>query len=256
MQENQFGGAMKSQAEVWQIIKVHMKKEWKTAFLAAFIMGLLIHMPMMLRDIPNHDGLDSMHFDQNMITSGRWFLTVACGISSYFTLPWLIGLLAVVYLALTSAALVEFLEVKKTAAIILISGLLVSFPALASTFAYVFTMDGYMMALLLAVLAVTLTKKYRFGFAAGAVCLACSMGIYQAYLPFAVLLCIYGILMIAMEQGALKEKIAKSLRYLYMGIAGAAGYYIILQILLILDGIIQILFTLRHLQHLILFKKR
>ena len=27
MQENQFGGAMKSQAEVWQIIKVHMKKE-------------------------------------------------------------------------------------------------------------------------------------------------------------------------------------------------------------------------------------
>ncbi|MBP3628158.1 MAG: glucosyltransferase domain-containing protein [Anaerotignum sp.] len=227
---------MKSQAEVWQIIKVHMKKEWKTAFLAAFIMGLLIHMPMMLRDIPNHDGLDSMHFDQNMITSGRWFLTVACGISSYFTLPWLIGLLAVVYLALTSAALVEFLEVKKTAAIILISGLLVSFPALASTFAYVFTMDGYMMALLLAVLAVTLTKKYRFGFAAGAVCLACSMGIYQAYLPFAVLLCIYGILMIAMEQGALKEKIAKSLRYLYMGIAGAAGYYIILQILLRMQG--------------------
>ena len=79
-----FGGGMKSQAEVWQIIKSHIKKEWKIAFLAAFIMGLLIHMPMMLGDIPNHDGLDSIYFDQNMITSGRWFLTVACGISSYF----------------------------------------------------------------------------------------------------------------------------------------------------------------------------
>jgi len=227
---------MKSQAEVWQMIKLHIKREWKTAFLATLVLGLLIHMPMMLRDIPNHDGLDSMHFDQNMITSGRWFLAVACGISSYFTLPWLIGLLALSYLALTSAALVEFLEIKKTSAIILISGLLVSFPAIASTFAYVFTMDGYMMALLLAVLSVVLTKKYRFGFAAGAVCLACSMGIYQAYLPFAVILCVYGILMIAMEQGALKEKIVRSLRYLFMGIAGAAGYYIILQILLKIQG--------------------
>ena len=185
---------MKSQAEVWQMIKQHIKKEWKAAFFATFIIGLLIHMPMMLRDIPNHDGLDSMHFDQNMITSGRWFLTMACGISSYFTLPWLIGLLAILYLALTSVALVEFLEVRKTSVIILISGLLAGFPAIASTFAYVFTMDGYMMALFLAVLSVVLTKKYKFGFAAGAVCLACSMGIYQAYLPFAVILCIYGIL--------------------------------------------------------------
>lgn len=227
---------MKSQAEVWQMIKQHIKKEWKAAFFATFIIGLLIHMPMMLQDIPNHDGLDSMHFDQNMITSGRWFLTMACGISSYFTLPWLIGLLAILYLALTSVALVEILEVRKTSVIILISGLLAGFPAIASTFAYVFTMDGYMMALFLAVLSVVLTKKYKFGFAAGAVCLACSMGIYQAYLPFAVILCIYGILMIAMGNGELKEKILCSLRYLYMGIAGASGYYVILQILLKIQG--------------------
>ena len=227
---------MKSQAEVWQMIKQHIKKEWKTAFYATFMIGLLIHMPMMLRDIPNHDGLDSMHFDQNMITSGRWFLSAACGISSYFTLPWLIGLVSILYLALTSVALVEFLEVQKTSVIILISGLLAGFPAIASTFAYVFTMDGYMMALFLAVLSVVLTKKYKFGFIAGAVCLACSMGIYQAYLPFAVLLCIYGVLMIAMGNGVLKEKIERSLRYLYMGIAGACGYYIILQILLKIQG--------------------
>ena len=57
---------MKSQAEVWQTIKQHIKKEWKTAFLSTLILGLLIHMPMMLQDIPNHDGLDSMHFDQNI----------------------------------------------------------------------------------------------------------------------------------------------------------------------------------------------
>ncbi len=227
---------MSSPTEIWNFIKQKIKPQWKVAFWSALAMGLLIHMPMMMQDIPNHDGLDSMYFDQNMITSGRWFLTVACGISSYYTLPWLIGLLAILWIALTSVALTELLEVKKSWAIVLISGLLVSFPALASTFAYVFTMDGYMLALFLAVLSVLLTKLHKLGFLAGAVCLAFSMGTYQAYLPFAVLLSIYGILMIAMEQGAVKEKIRRSLRYLYMGILGAAAYYIILQILLRIQG--------------------
>jgi len=223
-------------SESWNLIKQKIKKEWKTAFFASLILGLLIHMPIMLQDIPNHDGLDSMHFDQNMITSGRWFLTVACGISSYYTLPWLIGVLSVLYLAVTCVLLTEFLEIKDTAIIVLVSGLLVSFPALASTFSYVFTMDGYMMALLLAVASVLLTKKYKWGFLVGSLCLACSMGTYQAYLPFAVLLCIYGIVRIAMEVGSVSEKIKRSFRYLYMGILGAGGYYVILQILLKIQG--------------------
>lgn len=224
--------SMKSPSEIWIYLKQYIKKEWKVAFFATIIIGLLIHMPMMIRDIPNHDGLDSIHFDQNMLVSGRWFLSFACGISSYYTLPWLIGILAIIYLGLTSVLLVDFLEVEDTISVVLISGLLVSFPALASTFAYVFTMDGYMLAVFLAVLSVWLTKKKRLGFISGAVSLAFSIGIYQAYLPFAVLLCIYGILMIAMEKGDVREKFLNGLHYLYMGILGSIGYYVILQIML------------------------
>ncbi len=220
----------------WNWIKKHCKPEWKTAFWSAAILGLLIHLPAMLMDVPNHDGLDSMYFDQNMITSGRWFLTVACGFSSYFTLPWVIGLIAVLNLALCSVALTEFLELRRTWSILLVSGLLVSFPALASTFAYVFTMDGYMLALLLAVLSALLTSRFRKGFLAGAVCLALSMGTYQAYLPFAVLLCIYGILMLALSELSLREKFRRGLRYLYMGVLGAVLYYGMLQILLGVQG--------------------
>ena len=68
--------------QLWQKGKERIKPEWKLAFMAAVLIGLMVHLPMMLSDIPNHDGLDSMYFDQNMITSGRWFLTVACGNSS------------------------------------------------------------------------------------------------------------------------------------------------------------------------------
>ena len=213
-----------------------MKKEYKTAFLAAFLIGMMIHLPVMLSDIPNHDGLGSLYFDQNMITSGRWFLTVACGFSTYYTIPWVIGLLGLVFLGFTAAALVALLELKDTVAIVLVGGLLVSFPALASTFAYVFTMDGYMLALLLSVLSVLCTKKQKTGFVGGAFCLAFSMGIYQAYLPFAILLSLYEVAVIFGGNIKAKEKFAAALRYLCMGALGVALYYVILRILLLIQG--------------------
>lgn len=224
-----------------------IRKEWKVAFLTCFVLGLLIHMPILLSDIPNHDGLDSMYFDQNMITSGRWFLTVACGFSSYYTLPWLIGILGLAFLGCAAAALCELLEVRRTWAVMLVSGLLASFPALASTFAYVYTLDGYMLALLLAVLAVLFVKKRKRGFLPGAVCLAFSLGIYQGYLSFAMILSVFAVWMLlagektAGEGGDRKDVPAKdrllySLHYLYMGALGAGLYFVILQVLLRVQG--------------------
>lgn len=233
---------MLSPAQTMKMIYGRIKREWKLAFLSAFLSGLLIHLPVMLSDVPTHDGLDSMYFDQNMITSGRWFLTVACGFSSFFTIPWVIGLLGLVFLGVTAAALCEILKVRKSWAVAGVSGLLAVFPALASTFAYVFTLDGYMFALMLAVLAVLFTGKHRLGFLPGAVCLAFSMGTYQGYLPFAMILSIYAVLMIFCGEKeeddgfSLHRRFIMALRYLYMGVLGAVGYYVILRLLLALQG--------------------
>lgn len=225
-----------STQEAYHRIRKRMKREWVWAFCSAFLLGMLIHMPMLLLDAPNHDGLASVYFDQNMITSGRWFLTVACGISSYYTLPWMIGVLSLLYLSLTAAVLTEFLQIRQRALIVGISGLLVSFPALASTYAYIFTADGYMLALFLAVLAVLLVQKGRYGYIWGGICLAFSMGTYQAYLAFAILLSIYGIVVILLGEERTKLKIKNSFRYLWMGIIGVSCYYILLQLLLKIQG--------------------
>ncbi|MCM1025727.1 MAG: glucosyltransferase domain-containing protein [Roseburia sp.] len=227
---------MMSPTEVFQKIISKIRPKWRIAFVTAFVAGLLIHMPALLSDIPNHDGLDSLYFDQNMITSGRWFLMIACGFSSFYTVPWVIGLLGLLFLSLAAAALTELLEVEKTWAVMAVSALLPAFPALASTFAYVFTLDGYMLALLLAVLAVLFTKKRRYGFLPGAVCLALSLGIYQGYLAFAMILSFFSILLLAAGSGSVREKAAAAARYLCMGGLGAALYYVVLQILLKLQG--------------------
>ena len=230
---------MKQPMEAIEQLKNKWGKRGSLAFVSAFLLGLLTHLPVMLSDIPNHDGLASMYFDQNMITSGRWFLTVACGFSSYFTVPWIIGLIGLCFLGLTSVVLADLLELKSNLAVVLCSGILVTFPALASTFAYVFTLDGYMMALLLAVLAVYLTKRAQWGFLPGALCLAFSLGIYQAYLPFAILLCMYLCALLFADGGwkkARKETLTKVGSYLGMGVLGFASYYVILRVLLLIQG--------------------
>ena len=79
----------------------NVKQTWITAFFAAVILGLCVHLFKFANTLPNHDSPYNYYDPQNIITSGRWFLTVACGISSYYDLPWLIGMLSILYLALT-----------------------------------------------------------------------------------------------------------------------------------------------------------
>ncbi len=218
-----------------------LSKQVRSAMAGAFVLGLLIHLPAMLSDIPNHDGLSSMYFDQNMITSGRWFLMIACGASSFFTVPWVIGLLGLLFLTLAAGVLADLLQIRSCRAGVLLGGLLVAFPALASTFAYVFTLDGYMCGLLLAVCAVRLTSAGKWGPLYGALCLAFSMGIYQAYLPFAIVLSIYVVLR-AFGNATISDTDVKNkpvrvvIDHLIMGVAGFVLYYVILRILLLIQG--------------------
>lgn len=227
---------MKTVTETINKIKQNINPAKRSAFISVIIFGIVAHLTVMVSDWPNHDGVASIYFDQNMITSGRWFLTVACGLSTYFTLPWIIGLLSLIYIGIAAMLIVDITEVENSLSAILIGGMLATFPALASTFAYVFTMDGYMIGLMLAVGAVAVTKNYRFGWIAGAFMLAFSMGTYQAYLPFAVILCMYGVILVETSAKTIKEKIFASLRFLYMGVCGAGLYYVILQVLLKIQG--------------------
>lgn len=222
--------------QVFHTWKEKITKQDIYTFITAVIVGLLTHMRVFISDIPNHDGMSSLYFDQNMITSGRWFLRVACGISSDYTLPWIIGILCVLYLAVTAVLLQRFFRVKYTFTALLLAAVLVTYPTLASNFAYIFTADGYMLALLLAVLAVLLVEGSRLGFLWGAIALGFSMGIYQAYVSFAMILAVYAVCRAWFFEKDFKQKWSITWRYIAMGGAGASIYYGMLQILLFVQN--------------------
>lgn len=214
--------------EVFQFLIQKCTPAMKFAFIAVFLVGFFCHFIIFTGDFPNHDGLESIYSAQNMIGSGRWFLSIACGISSYFTLPWIIGLLSLFYLALTAVLLVDLLQINSKLVGFFTGALLVSFPALTATFAYMFTADGYLLSLFLAVLSVYVTKHYRYGFVPAGLLLAASMGGYQAYVSVAMVLSlvlVYQIILV--ETVSLVHKIKKIASYAAMGGIGITLYALI-----------------------------
>ncbi|MCR4647598.1 MAG: glucosyltransferase domain-containing protein [Lachnospiraceae bacterium] len=213
------------------IIKLK-EEQYKIPFLSGLIIGLFTHMFMIVNKFPNADSMTNFYFDQNMVTSGRWFLWIACGFSSFYDLNFVNGVLAIFILSICAVYVTRFFGVKKKVSMILIPALMVTFPSVAATMSYLYTVDGYMLGLLMAILAVYIARKHKFGFFAGMVLLAFSMGTYQAYVSVTILLCLFDILFDILENKEIYDVWNKGFKYLLMGIGGGALYFGILKICL------------------------
>ena len=215
-------------------------KNWeneKFAIWISFALGLLTHIYCLTNAFPNHDGLGSMYFDQNMITSGRNFLTYACGISSYYNLPWVDGLLSIAYISICSGMIIRLLEITTKQSVILISGLIVTFPAVFETFCFIYTADGYFLAMLLAVLAVYCVEKQGWRqVCLGSICLGLSLGIYQIYVSIALILAVIKIVLKIFDEENISTIKSKVLSYFFMFLGGAIAYTVSLLVMLKIQG--------------------
>ena len=87
-----------------------IKKQYKIAFISSFFISLMIHLYKFANTLPNRDSLYNYYSDQNVLQAGRWALSWACGISSYYDLPWVNGLMSCFFLALTVVVIVSLLK--------------------------------------------------------------------------------------------------------------------------------------------------
>lgn len=214
--------------------------EFKTAFLSAFLFGLVAHLYMFTNKLPNFDDIEYLDKFGTTFRYGRWFLWLV-GATTYhlelvFSLPWMNGLLTLLLLAVSAGIVAELLGMKTKAANVLTGAALVVFPSWTVTFFYMFTAPYYGFAVLLAVLSVYFTVRYRKGIVISALLMACSLGIYQAYLPFTATL--YVILLFAMlyEENSYADILKKSFYYLFSLGAGVGCYFILMKLSLAVTG--------------------
>lgn len=223
----------KAIVRMWNKISV----QCKAAFFGAVIIGLLDYLYTITNHFLTLDSMWNLYSSQDMISSGRQFLTYACSISSYFDLPAVNGLLAILYLGITAALVVYIYEIKSNVLSVIVGGLIVTFPAVSSTFCYTYTVDGYMLSLLLVTLAFVFTEKYRFGWIPAAVLIGISLGIYQAYYSFIIVLCITKLLLYLVYEKKIRDILTKALRYVLAGVIGYLLYVITLKLMLAIKNV-------------------
>ena len=196
-----------------------ISKHEKSVFMGTFLITFFTHAFILLNHIPNHDGIMFFYHDQDTIYSGRWFLKYAGALSSYFYLHYLNGFLSIVYISCTTVLVVRLLKIKHLCLGILMGALIGTYPSVACTFTYMYTADAYMLSMLLATIAVycMVSGDWRKG-ALGSMALGFSMGIYQAYLSFAlVLLCLWMLRLALLKIKTTLKTVVSILGYLALG---------------------------------------
>lgn len=222
---------------------MHMQLEkWKRspevlAAVSAFAVGVFSHCFALVNPIHNYDNI--LQHPQGVgagVTSGRWMLDLLGDFNTQFldmnyNLPFPKGLALILLIAVSAGFLVNVLKIQNRVSAGLLGCLLVTFPTVCSTMVFRYTAEYYGLALLLSVLAVWVVDRSKFGIIWSAVCLACSMGIYQAYAPFTIGLFLLLLIRQSLQPDArLSSLIARGFYYCGAIILGVAMYFVMVKV--------------------------
>lgn len=215
--------------------KIYRSAEW-AAFLGAMLAGVVTHAFALVNILHNYDNIMQQPKGYGTgIESGRWLLTllgdfVQDVLGMGYNLPVINGLLYLALIALSAAVVVNVLEVRSRVSAVLIGCMMTTFPTVAATMAFRFTVVYYGLTLLLCVFAVWITERRKYGFAVAALCLALSLGIYQAYPPVTISLFVLILLRDSLKEDArLADLIRRGFLYCGTLAAGVILYFLFLK---------------------------
>ncbi|MBQ9493694.1 MAG: glucosyltransferase domain-containing protein [Oscillibacter sp.] len=220
-------------------------RDYRETFLVTVCAGLAAYGFAMLNVLNNQDNISNTPGGYGAgISSGRWFLEwLAETLRTLWgtnTLPLFNGLLSIVLVALAACLTASVLELRARPFRALTGALFVTFPSLAMTMLFMFTVGYYSFALLLAVVGVYWAKNVRglYGILPASVCMTLSLGIYQAYLPVAAAL----FLLILLRYGCAERPPSalrlclEGVRFLSVLVLGALFYMVVLRLSLSHSG--------------------
>ena len=227
-------GVVEMPEKVIEKLNKRVLPQWKACFLAAVLFGLLAHFYKITNWLPNWDSLVFRYDAQNMLALGRCFLSAICSVGSFYDVPFLNGILCIVYHAVGAVCICRILDIKERATACLIGALVTTFPTVTSVLMYNYVADGYGFAFLLSCLAAYFMTKEKPRYILAAVLIALSAGIYQAYITVTVmLLTLYLADALIFKGEESLHLIRKGVAFLLTGVAGMAVYYGILELLLL-----------------------
>ena len=240
----------------------------KTVFLSTAAFSFAAHGFLFANELFSHDSVSFYAYSQWGIPfyteRGRFLIPLYEACKGGTAAPWLIGILFTLWAALASFAVIRLLDLRDRTGQVLTCGLLCTNRALTLTGAsYVYCMDEYALALLLAAVSACLfqwsgrrrvrrrpasrraylrkwveTEAVRVGgAAAGLAALAASLALYQPYFTVAASLCLLAVIRQAARGERPRAVVFSGIRHLLLLASGFVLYYGLWTILCALTGV-------------------
>lgn len=215
-------------------------KRLRLSFGSVFFFGLIAHAFSYFALAYSHDSLYCLYRTDTLvhIGYGRFLQPVYTMLRGNISVPWLCGLFSLLWLALALYLLTGLFQVRQTVTVVLLGAVMATYPMLAFTNAtYLNFTDIFMSAFLLTVLAVWFLERWKFGFLAGAVCVAAALGQYQCFIGSACgLLIMLFILKAVRDKASIKALLLFALKGAAMLLLGGLLYKVVLDGVLRLTG--------------------
>ena len=168
-------------------------QRYRIAYISSILIGLISQGMGLFNKFSVHDDILSLFGIGATYTSGRWMLQILANIEKFvfggtghYSLPVFNGFVSIICIGIASSLVVFLLKIKKQISCIFIGGMMVAFPVVTGTFNYMFTAHFYFFALMCGVIGTVIisTDRKIWKLAIGILLITCSIGVYQAFIPF------------------------------------------------------------------------
>lgn len=214
-------------------------RPFRFSIICTFIWGLIAHAYAYFSNAFSHDSLTvyaALGEEKWKIELGRYLVPFYRILTrGGIEMPWLIGLLALLWLGLSVFLIVRMFNIRSHWGIILLSGLMVTNVTVSTvTASFLYELDFDMLSILLAVLAVYFWKYKKLGICFGSLCVFAVLGIYQCNICVTIVLIMMDCTISFLRCEDTRETVKRGLLGVVMLLIGAVLYIIALRVILFL----------------------
>lgn len=211
----------------------------KWVFGFTILMNFLFHGYLFTHSFLNQDNVRCFFVSNcnSGIQSGRWFLPVINRLVGDVSNSWIQGIAGGIFLGLTAVVIVNIFCIQNRNIAYLLAATLVAFPSNASIYSYMFTSSQYLFSVFLASSASYFIVRKKT--ICGAILLAFSMGIYQAFITVSISLLFYSLLLDILNKRIFGIRSILCVAFRYVASLGLALviYTLILKLALWIQGV-------------------
>lgn len=200
-------------------------RHMRAAFLSALLAGLLVHLYMLTNKFPNHDDIAGTFVSIDFLGYGWWLSRFFEQVNTNLSMPWVNGVLALIFAALSAALVVQLLNIRSAFFAGLTVAVLACMPVMAIFFTFMCGADVFLLVFFLGVLEAYFSNRGKYGFLIGTGLFTIALTIYQTMALFAFALMMVKLLLDVLDRERGNSEVIRTIWHSIASVAMAAVLY-------------------------------